>query len=231
VLFRSLKLSLAIGCVSLPLMLVTGDWAADFLAKHEKTKFAAMEALFETTAGAPLVIGGWPDPATGRVLYGVEIPKALSMLAHGKPDAVVEGLSAFPAGMIPDPRLVHPFFDLMIGSFFIMLAAGALYWWHSWRRKGYPFGKWLLRVVVFSSPFGLIALESGWMVTEFGRQPWIIQGLMTVSDGVTPNKGIGPVFIVFLTVYIALTIGIIRLLTSPVQKSSGKVVEESHVCD
>ena len=110
-------------------------------------------------------------------MYGIEIPKLLSVLAHRDPDAVVEGLDAFPPGTTPDPRLVHPFFDLMVGSFFIMFAAAAWFWWLSWRRRGVPVDKWPLRALLCASPFGMIALESGWLVTEFGRQPWIIRGI------------------------------------------------------
>ncbi len=212
---RALTLSMAIAGVCLPFMLISGDWASRFLAVHEKPKLAAMEALFTTSPGAPLTIGGWPDPASGKVLYGIELPRLLSVLIHLDPDAVVEGLDAFPPGDNPDPRLVHPFFDLMVVSFFIMLAAAAWFWWSFWRRRTVPVGKWPLRTILLASPLGVVALECGWLVTEFGRQPWIIRGLMRVSDGVTPNAGIGVVFLTFLAVYITLTAGLLRLLPRP----------------
>jgi len=101
---RALSLALAVAGVTLPLMLVTGDLAARFLADREPAKFAAMEATFQTQAGAPLHIGGWPDPATGEVKYSIAIPKALSLLGYRDPDAVVRGLDDFPAGTTPDPR-------------------------------------------------------------------------------------------------------------------------------
>jgi cytochrome d ubiquinol oxidase subunit I len=209
---RALTLALAVASVSLPLMLVSGHWSAMTLADQQKPKLAAMEALFTTTRGAPLFIGGWPDPATGKVLYAIRIPKLLSYLAHGNPDAVVEGLDAFPPGASPDPRLVHPFFDLMVASFFIMLAASAWFWWLRWRRREVPLGKWPLRALLLASPFGMIALESGWLVTEFGRQPWIVRGHMLVAEGVTPQTGIGLVLFTFLVVYLGLTAGLLKLL-------------------
>ncbi|MBT1071419.1 cytochrome ubiquinol oxidase subunit I [Pelotalea chapellei] len=216
---RAMKLSLAVAGVCLPLMFLSGDFAAVFLAKYEKPKLAAMEALFHTTQGAPLIVGGWPDPATGRVLYGIELPKLLSLLAHHDINSVVEGLDAFPPGTTPDPRLVHPFFDLMVGSFFIMAGVSAAFWWLIWKKKESAAGGWMLRGILVASPFGLIALESGWLVTEFGRQPWVITGHMRVTEGVTTNPGMGLVFLVFLLVYIVLTAGLLKMLLWP---SSGK---------
>ncbi len=212
---RALTLAMTVASISLPLMLVSGDWAAMTLAVQQKPKLAAMESLFTSTRGAPLVIGGWPDPASGRVLYGIEIPRFLSLLAYRDPDALVEGLDALPPGTTPDPRLVHPFFDLMVGSFFIMLAAAVWFWWLRWRRRSAPMGRWPLRAVLVASPFGMIALESGWLVTEFGRQPWIVHGHMRVAEGVTTQTGIGLVLFTFLVVYLVLTAGLLRLLFRP----------------
>ncbi len=209
---RALALALAVAGFCLPLMLISGDWAAVFVAKQQKPKLAAMEALFKSVRGAPLVIGGWPDPATGKVYFGIEIPKMLSILAHRDPSAVVEGLDAFPPGDVPDPRMVHPFFDLMVGSFFIMSTAAAWFWWLRRRRGEVPLDRGVLYAVVLASPFGMIALESGWLVTEFGRQPWIIQGQMRVAEGATPNSGMIVVFLTFLAVYAALTAGLLKML-------------------
>ena len=223
---RALTLALAVASVSLPLMLVSGDWAGTILAVQQKPKLAAMEALFTTTRGAPLIIGGWPDPATGKVLYGIRIPKLLSFLAYHDTDALVEGLDAFPPGSTPDPRLVHPFFDLMVASFFIMLAAAVWFWWLRWRRQEVPLDKWPLRALLFASPFGMIALECGWLVTEFGRQPWIARGHMRVAEGVTPQASIGLVLLTFLVVYLSLTVGLMILLLRPA--STEEVTEKSH---
>jgi cytochrome bd ubiquinol oxidase subunit I len=213
---RAITLSLGVAGICLPFMLITGDWASRFLAVHEKPKLAAMEAHFTTSRGAPLIIGGWPDPASGNVAFGIRVPKLLSLLAFRDPDAVVDGLDAFPPGTTPDPRLVHPFFDLMVASFFIMAAVAGWFWWLYWRRgREVHVGKWPLRAVVIASPLGIGALECGWLVTECGRQPWIVQGHMRVAEGVTPNSGIGLVSITFMAVYILLTIGLLRLLPRP----------------
>lgn len=208
----ALKLALAVAGIFLPLMLVSGDWAAGFLAKHQKPKLAAMEAHFTTMARAPLVIGGWPDPQTGSVAYGIRIPKFLSILAYRDPNAVVEGLDAFPPGRKPDPRLVHPFFDLMVGSFMAMAAVSVWFWWRTWRAGQVPLHNRLLWAVVAVSPLGMAALESGWLVTEFGRQPWVAQGQMTVAQGVTTHPDLVMVLAAFVTVYVLLTIGLLKLL-------------------
>ncbi|UFS70454.1 cytochrome ubiquinol oxidase subunit I [Geomonas sp. RF6] len=209
---RALTLSLAVGTICLPLMFLSGDWAAYFVAQHEKPKLAAMEAHFKTSRGAPLVMGGWPDPATGEVHFGLEVPKLLSFLAHRDLNAVVEGLDAFPASDVPDPRLVHPFFDLMVGSFFVMFVAACRFWWRRLRHREVPLDKWSLWSLLFAGPFGMIALEAGWMVTEFGRQPWVVVGFLRTEQGVTVSPGIGPIFLLFLLVYLALTAGLLKLL-------------------
>ncbi|MDD2542065.1 MAG: cytochrome ubiquinol oxidase subunit I [Desulfuromonadaceae bacterium] len=228
---RALTLALAVASVSLPLMLVSGDWSAMTIAVQQKPKLAAMEALFTTTKGAPLYIGGWPDPATGTVLYGIRIPNLLSYLAFRDTDAIVEGLDAFPPGTTPDPRLVHPFFDLMVASFFIMLAPAGWFWWLHWRRQEVPLNKWPLRALLLASPFGMIALESGWLVTEFGRQPWIARGHMRVTEGVTPQTSIGLVLFTFFVVYLALTVGLLMLLMRPATIENGTKApqEDRHV--
>ncbi len=220
---RALTLTMAVATLFLPFLLITGDWAAGFLARHEPAKLAAAEAHFETQAGAPLVIGGWPDPQSGEVRYALEIPKLLSLLAFKDPNAEVKGLNEFPPDEIPDPRMVHPFFTLMVGSFFLMLAAAGLFWWRWWRHRGSAEPKWLLWSLLVAAPFGIIALEAGWLVTEFGRQPWIIMGVMRVSEAATPNPGIDIVFFLFLMVYILLTIGLFKmlLLRSPEKKLEG----------
>jgi cytochrome d ubiquinol oxidase subunit I len=227
---KALTLALAVGGLSLPCMLASGDWATTFLARHEKAKLAAAEAHFHTRRGAPLVIGGWPDPATGEVRLALEIPRLLSLLAFRDPEAEVTGLDAFPADARPDPRMVHPFFDLMVGSLLIMGVAAAWFWGRRWRKGDVTRDRRLLWAIVLAAPFGLIALESGWLVTEFGRQPWIIDGVMRVAEGATPNAGINLVFFTFVAVYVLLTAGLLKLLLQrPTQESPpGAARKEPH---
>jgi cytochrome d ubiquinol oxidase subunit I len=212
---RALALCLVVGAVFLPLMPITGDYAARVVARTQAPKFAAMEGIFETTRGAPLHLGGWPDPATGEMRYSVEIPKLLSLLTFGDPDATVRGLNEFPPDRRPDPRLVHVPFQVMIGAFALMALPLAWGGWLWWRRRGRPLPRVYLRAVLAAAPFGLLALEAGWLVTEFGRQPWLAVGYMRLAEGVTPRTGLPWVFLAFIAVYVALTIGLIRLLLTP----------------
>ncbi|MBJ6723544.1 cytochrome ubiquinol oxidase subunit I [Geomesophilobacter sediminis] len=225
---NALRLTLGVATVALPLMLFSGDWAAVSVARDQKGKLAAMEAHFVTRPGAPLIIGGWPEPAENRVAYGIPIPKLLSLLAHRNPDSVVAGLDALPRADRPDPRLVHPFFDLMVLSFFVMSTAAGLFWWSCRRHGQHTPGRLTLRSVVIAAPFGLIALESGWMVTEFGRQPWVVQGYLRTSQGVTMHGGILLVFLTFFLVYLALTVAIFRLLLRPDGGSRKRPAEVVH---
>lgn len=225
----ALTLALAVGTLFLPFMLVSGDWAATSLGQNQKRKLAAMEAHFVTARGAPLVIGGWPDPETKTVRWGIAVPKMLSVLAYRDPDAEVAGLDAFPPGTTPDPRLVHPFFNLMVASFFLMLAAAGAFWWRRWRRKAFPTERWLLRVLVVAAPFGLIALEAGWLVTEFGRQPWTVHGHQTVAQGVTTSGGMDLVLLVFGAVYLLLTVGLAKLLLRPASGGASAAQENQDV--
>jgi cytochrome d ubiquinol oxidase subunit I len=223
---KALQLSLAVATLSLPLMLITGDWAAKQVARDQKPKLAAMEAHMKTQAGAPLVIGGWPDPAAGEVHFALKIPKLLSLLTKDDPNAVVEGMDAFAPGEAPDPRVVHPFFDLMVASFFIMAVAAAWFWWLRWRSGRVPVGRLPLVLIALAAPFGIIALESGWMVTEFGRQPWVVRGFLRTSEAVTPHGGLMLVFGSFLLVYLALTASIFRLWLRPARRSDSGAAGE-----
>ena len=213
-----LTLCLAVGAVTVPLMLATGDYSAQWVAHRQPAKLAAMEDVTRTVRGAPMVIGGWLDKRTGRVRYGLKVPEMLSLLAFHNPDARVRGLDAFPPALRPDANKVHPLFDLMVLSFFVMLAPSLWFWIARWKKKDVFAKKRLLAAIVAASPFGLLAQEAGWMVTEFGRQPWVVYGIMNVSSGVTP-RSVEWVFALFVLVYAALTAGLLRLLLAPGPKN------------
>ena len=206
-----LSLALAVGAILVPFMLISGDYAATWVAHRQPAKLAAMEIVPKTLRGAPMTIGGWLDKSTNEVRFGLKVPKMLSLLAFHDPDALVTGLDAFPPALRPDTNKVHPLFDLMIFCFFVMLAPSAWFWVSRWRKKDVFASRPLLAAIVVASPFGLLAQEAGWMVTEFGRQPWISYGVMLVSDGATPRSVLW-VLVLFVLVYIALTVGLLRLL-------------------
>ncbi len=222
-----LSLSLAVGGLLVPLMLVTGDYSATWVARQQPAKLAAMEIVPRTTRGAPMVIGGWLDETTGQIRYGLQVPKLLSLLAFHDPDARVLGLDAFPPALRPDANKVHPLFDLMVFSFFVMLAPSVWFWIARWRKKDVFASRPLLASIVIASPFGLVAQEAGWMVTEFGRQPWIAYQVMNVSNGVTP-RSVEWVLVLFVLVYAALTAGLLKLLLAPEAKAGAPDEEEKY---
>lgn len=213
-----LVLALGVAAVALPLQLVAGDLSARSVAAFEPAKLAAMEGLYNTRSGAPEVIGGLPDPGAHSIRYGIPIPKLLSFLAYDDPNATVRGLDSFPARTTADARLVHPVFDLMVGSGFLMLGALAVAGYSAWRRRGrggIVASRPALLGVLVGAPFGFIALEAGWLTTEFGRQPWIVHGFLRTSEAVTPRTGVSLIFLLLMLVYLALTAGLLWLLLSP----------------
>ena len=206
------SVSLAVACVSIPLQMVSGDFAAREVAKLEPPKLAAMEAHYQTGTDVPLVIGGIPDDSTGKVNYSVQIPFGLSILVGYNPATKVIGLEDYPRDLWPNVPLVHWSFDIMVGTgstMFVVAAWVALSWWRNHRL---PDNRWLLRTLVCCSPFGFIAVETGWFVTELGRQPWIIYGIMRTKDAVTPMPGLAAPFITCTIVYLVLAVIVISLL-------------------
>ena len=144
--------------------------------------------------------------------YALEIPRGLSFLATHDPNARVTGLEEFPRDQWPNVRMVHWSFDLMVGSGMLMLALTlcADVFWLKYRRL--PDNRWLLRGLVAAGPLGFLAIETGWMVTELGRQPWIIYGVMRTREAVTPMPGLVVPFVIFTAVYIFLALIVALLL-------------------
>jgi cytochrome d ubiquinol oxidase subunit I len=209
---RALLLALVVGGIAIPLQIVAGDIAARTVAHTQPVKLAAMESLFHTERGAPLRIGGIPDPATGTVRYAIEIPNGLSLLLHDDPNAAVPGLDQVPAADRPPVAVVHFAFDAMVGMGFFLLFAAGWFWWRAWRARRVPDGRWLLRVLVIASPLGFLAIEAGWSVTEVGRQPWVIYNVLHTADAVTTAPGLDLAFAGFTLLYIVLAATLIWLL-------------------
>ncbi len=202
-----MKVGMAMAAIAIPLQIVSGDYAARKVAADQPLKFAAMESLQTTQAGAPIRIGGFPDGETMR--FAIEIPKALSFLAHDNFDATVTGLDSVPARDRPPVAQTHLSFDVMVGSGFAMLGIAGWYWWLAWRRRSaFEPGRWLLRALALAGVLGFVATETGWFVTEFGRQPWVVRGFLRTADGATTEPGIDVFFVLFTLVYVAITAGL-----------------------
>ena len=208
----ALAIALAVGCVTAPLQILSGDLSARTVAKIQPAKLAAMEAHYYTEKGAALQIGGLPNDETRTTSYALRIPKGLSLLTRHDPNASVPGLEEFPRRDWPNVRLVHWSFDLMVACGLALLAISAAAGWLWWRHRRLPDATWFLRSLVAAGPLGFIAIETGWMVTELGRQPWIIYGVMRTEEAVTPMPGIAVPFFIFTAVYIFLSISVVYLL-------------------
>ena len=193
--------------------------SARWVAENQPVKFAALEGQFQTERHAGLRIGGIPDPGARKTRYALEIPGLLSFLAHGNTSAEVKGLNEWPLADQPDPRIVHLGFQTMVGIGFSVIALCAWFWLTVWRRKGIAPGRWLLRALVLATPAGFIAIEAGWTVTEVGRQPWIIQGVMRTENAVTtvPNQfvALGGFTFIYVILAVALIWLLLRLSRTP----------------
>jgi cytochrome d ubiquinol oxidase subunit I len=209
---KALVLGLAMAAVFIPLQIISGHVSGRFLADNEPEKFAAMEGQFETEEGASLFIGGYPDTEDKKMRFAIEIPKLASFLAFEDFDAEVQGLNDFPQDEIPDARLVHFPFQAMVGIGFFMLFVVTWFFGLAWLRKRIDPGRLLLLAIAATLPLGFVAIEAGWFVTEFGRQPWVIYQVMRTSDAATPREGIGFILLVFILIYIALTAALAFLL-------------------
>jgi cytochrome d ubiquinol oxidase subunit I len=210
---KGLMLAMLLAIVATPLQLVSGDFNARFIASYQPIKFAAMEGIFKTESGAPISIGGLADAQLGQVIYAIEIPKALSILAFYNPNAVVEGLNQVPRSDWPDTAIVHTSFDGMVGSGMFILLIAVLFWGlYMLRKRSMPHNRLLLWGVVISGPLAFLAIILGWMVTEIGRQPWVIYNYLRTSDAVTTAPWLNVSFTIFTLIYILLAVALIWLL-------------------
>jgi cytochrome d ubiquinol oxidase subunit I len=221
----ALGIALTVGCICAPLQLVSGDLSARTVARLQPPKLAAMEAHYYTQAGAPLRIGGLPDDNARTTKHALEIPRGLSLFAKRDPNARIVGLEEFPRNDWPDVRIVHWSFDLMVFCGMALLALSIAVGGSWWKRRSLPDGKWLLRLTVAAGPLGFIAMEAGWMVTEVGRQPWIIYNVMRTADAVTPMPGIAVPFTIFTVIYIFLAVTLVYLLRRQFLKTAKELAD------
>lgn len=232
---RGMALGLWLAILTTPVQMLVGDWSAKVVAKSQPVKLAAMEGQYETIVGAPLRIGGLPDDQAEVTRYSLEIPKLLSFLAYADWNAEVKGLKEFPKQDRPPTMVVHIAFQLMvgIGSFCMALVAWSVV--YRIRHGAFPQSKLFLAGVVLAGPLTVVALEAGWTVTEVGRQPWIVQGVMRTSEAITDAPGVWAVFYTTLAIYAVLglvTIFVLRLLArQPLEipsPNAGSALESSH---
>ena len=208
---KAFKIAAIFASVAAILQPISGDFSAKDVAKRQPAKLAAMEAHFQTQENAPLIIGGIPDMEKQEVNYAIELPGMLSFLAHGNFQSEVKGLDSIPKEEHPPVPVVHYAFQIMVGCGIIMMVISITFFIALLKRRWF-YSAWLPRLFVIGLPLGFLAVEAGWTVTEVGRQPWIIQGIMRTADAVTPMPGIAWSFYLFALVYLFLSVAVVFLL-------------------
>lgn len=200
-----LRVGLALAVVTTPFQIAAGDWAARVVADSQPVKLAALEGQFESERGAPLRIGGIPDEEAGETRYALEIPYGLSLLAYRDPDARVQGLEETPRADWPPVLPVHLSFQGMVGIGTGLLALSLWTAWSALRRRAEPEGRLYLAGVAAAGPASIVAIWLGWLVTELGRQPWIVQGHMRVAEASTESAGVDVALVATVLLYTGLS--------------------------
>ncbi len=210
-----LLIPLTVGCILAPIQFMVGDTAARSIAHDQPVKFAAMECVQETHTDVTEYLGG--RCTSEGVKGGIGIPGFDSFLVGFSTDTKVTGLDSVPASDRPPANtLLHWAFDFMAGVGSALIALGLWYGFVWWRRRDIPATKWFLRAVVLAGALTLMTLEAGWIVTEVGRQPWIVYEHMRTSEAVTGASGIWVTFSIVVVLYALLgaaTIVVLRAMT------------------
>lgn len=219
---KAFRIAITFGGIAALLQPISGDISAKDVAHRQPVKLAAMEAHYETQKGVPLFIGGIVDEENKTVSHRIEIPKALSFLAFGDFDAEVKGLNDFPQDELPPVAIPHYAFQIMVGMGMIM-ALAAIFYFISIRKTKWRESRkfWLLFAIL--APTGYIALEAGWIVTEVGRQPWIIHKIMRTKDAVTPMPGMIYSFYFYVLLYTILTLTVFWLMRRQIKVLNEKL--------
>ncbi|CAG9622660.1 cytochrome ubiquinol oxidase subunit I [Sutcliffiella rhizosphaerae] len=199
---KALHLTMTAAAVFAITTAVIGDFSGKYLAEYQPEKLAAAEWHFETSTEAPLILGGILKD-DNEIKYALEIPYALSILAHGDPSAEVIGLEEFPEDELP-PLIVHYFFDLMVGIGMFLALVAILYVLLAKIRKWNQLNKPILWAIIAGGPLSLLAIEMGWFFAELGRQPWLLVGYMTVDQGATTSQHVDLMIVLFVLLYIVL---------------------------
>ncbi|ACU60095.1 cytochrome ubiquinol oxidase subunit I [Chitinophaga pinensis] len=209
---QSFRIAAVFACIAALLQPLSGDISAKDVSKRQPAKLAAMEAHFHTEAAAPLILGGVPDEEAKEVKYAIKLPGMLSFMVHSNFETPVNGLDKIPEADHPPVAITHYAFQVMVGIGMLLLLISVCYFIAIWKKRSWMQQAWFLRAFVLATPMGFIAVEAGWTVTEVGRQPWIINGIMRTADAVTPMPGIAYSFYIFTAVYISLSLIVTFLL-------------------
>ncbi len=210
----ALVVTLAFASLAAPVQVIVGDWAGRSVAENQPVKLAAFEGLQETTAGAPFTFGGL-----------VEIPKMLSILAFHDPNAVVKGLDTVPPGDRPPVTIVRVAFQTMVSIGTGLALLGVVFFFTWLRLHRLPRSKWFYRAVMVAGPLSFVALIAGWIVTEVGRQPWIVYEVMRTTQAVTAVDYLEVGYVFLVLVYLGLGAAVVWLLRRLTRKPATSEVQ------
>jgi cytochrome d ubiquinol oxidase subunit I len=205
-----------VACIAVPLQMVVGDELARYVYNNEPAKFAAIELVPQTKSDVPETLLGHEN-SNGTVSGGLPIPGLASWLSDPATgtSTVVQGRNAFPTSQEPtigETNIVHLGWDLMVGIG-TLLTLLAVWFGITWLfKRRYPKMKLFLWIAAASGVLSIIALEAGWVVTEVGRQPWIVHNYMTVTQGATTNGGVWLTFLIICAIYLAVGVGLIWVM-------------------
>ncbi|MCB1119396.1 MAG: cytochrome ubiquinol oxidase subunit I, partial [Chlamydiia bacterium] len=214
----SLKVALTVASVAVVLQAISGDSSAEGVAVNQPYKLAALEGVYETQKGAPLLLGGFPNSDEKRVVGAIGVPKLLSFLAFRDFNAEVKGLDQIPRKDWPNVPVVFQTYRLMLAMWGAMVLVCVLGWFY---RKQLQETTWLLWLMVVSAIFPQLANQAGWVSAEMGRYPWIVQNLLRISEGLSKAVVAHQVLtsiIMFGLVYFFLLLLFIFLLNDKIQK-------------
>lgn len=220
-----LRVGLTLAAVLVPVQVVVGDLHGLNTLKHQPAKIAAMEAIWQTQRGAPLLLFAWPDEQARRNHFEVGIPRGASLILAHDAEGEIRGLDDF-RGEHPPVAPVFFGFRVMVGTGLLMLASSWMGLWLGRRRHWVPekFPRPLLGLLAAMSFSGWIATLAGWYVTEIGRQPFIVHGLVRTAD-VASNVGAGMVLSTFV-LYLALYVVLVAAYVAVVKYMAEKPVDE-----
>jgi cytochrome bd ubiquinol oxidase subunit I len=197
-------LRMAVGMIAIlaPLQLLIGDQHGLNTLKHQPIKIAAVEAHWDGGKPGALVLFAWPDEKAGLNRYEIAIPHGASLILKHDPDGLFAGLTSVPPAERPPVAPVFFAFRIMVGIGLLMIAIGLIGAWLWWRGRLFD-ARWYLRPAQHSWWLGFVAVISGWIVTESGRQPWIAQGILKTADATSPVPGasIAGTLALFVVVY------------------------------
>jgi cytochrome d ubiquinol oxidase subunit I len=215
----AIAIPLTIAALASPVQVLVGDWAARDVATAQPIKLAAIEGLYETTRGAPEHLLGWYTD--NQVKYGIAIPHLLSLLSFHDFNATVQGLDTVPPNQRPPVNVVRIAFQLMVGIGTLLALLGIAFLVIRVRRRSLPESPWFYRAVALAGPLSVVALISGWVTTEVGRQPWVVYRVMLTSQAVTGAGGLpvgyGTLVLVYAGVAIAVAWILRRLARAPLE--------------